>query len=61
MRSLVAIDRIIFVSARCSANRLLLQQAGTPRGEISTKTLGNWLMPVHGRVLVTIIRRRGKQ
>jgi len=29
---------------------LLLQQAGTPRGEISTKTLGNWLMSVHGRV-----------
>ena len=39
------------------ANRLLLQQADTPRGEISTKTLGNWLTSVHGRVLVT--GRRG--
>jgi putative DNA primase/helicase len=29
---------------------LLLQQAGTPRGDISTKALGNWLMSVHGRV-----------
>jgi putative DNA primase/helicase len=29
---------------------LLQQQAGTPRGEISTKALGNWLMSVQGRV-----------
>jgi len=35
----------------CSANRLLLQQSSTPRGEISTKTLGNWLMSVHAGCL----------
>lgn len=29
---------------------LLLQQAGTPRGEISTRSVGKWLMASHGRV-----------
>jgi hypothetical protein len=36
--------------AQTELRELLLQQAGTPRGEISTKTLGNWLMSGHGRV-----------
>jgi putative DNA primase/helicase len=35
--------------AQTELRELLLQQAGT-RGDISTKTLGNWLMSVHGRV-----------
>jgi hypothetical protein len=36
--------------AQTELRELLLLEAGTPRGEINTKTLGNWLMSVHGRV-----------
>jgi putative DNA primase/helicase len=35
---------------RPALHDLLLQQAGTARGEISTKALGNWLSSVKGRV-----------
>ena len=40
---------------------LLVQQAGTPRGDINTKTLGNWLMSVHGRVCAGMFIKLVKQ
>jgi hypothetical protein len=29
---------------------LLVQQAGTPRGDIDARKIGNWLMSIRGRV-----------
>jgi hypothetical protein len=29
---------------------LLVQQAGTPRGEVEPRRLGNWLMSIRGRI-----------
>jgi len=47
--------------AQTELRELLLLQAGTPRGEINTKTLGNWLMSVHGRVYAGMCIKLVKQ
>ena len=46
------IDSHIYESdwANPQLRELLVQQAGTPRGDIDARKAGNWLMSIRGRV-----------
>jgi len=59
MRSLVAINRIIFSLGAVQRQQAAATAGGHAARRDQHKILGNWLMSVHGRVLVTVIRRRG--
>jgi len=45
-----ATDRTVERLPTSELHELLLQQAGTPRGDVDTRRLGNWLMSIRGRI-----------
>jgi putative DNA primase/helicase len=50
-RSVEVADRVYESEWTCPQLReLLVQQAGTPRGDIDARKVGNWLMAIRGRV-----------
>jgi hypothetical protein len=45
-----ATDRTVDKLPTMELYELLLQQAGTPRGDIDARKVGNWLMAIRGRI-----------